>query len=215
MNSLVQTTPAPREIARLPVDPRGYPIPWFVAYFNGKPDFRVPDPQKVLKAMKQQRCYICGGPLGTRKTFVFGPASVIQYIAGEPPSHLTCAVYAVQVCPWLALPRARRRESNMPDLSQLPVSVSDGKYMIQTNPGISALTTVKRYAIGSNADGSLLLHLDGVESVEWWRERRLATRAEVASAFESAREELIARKRYTLDTIVADWDRAMSWLPDN
>jgi len=215
MNSLIQTTSAPPEIARLPVDTRGYPVPWFVAYFNGKPDFRIPDPAKVLKAMQQQRCYICGGPLSTRKTFVFGPASVIQYIAGEPPSHMNCAVYAVQVCPWLALPKARRREANMPDLSQLPVAVSDGTYMIQSNPGISALTTVKRYAIGSNADGSLLLHFDKVENVAWYRERRLATRAEVMSALERSREELLARRRYTLETIVADWDRAMSWLPIN
>ena len=38
----------PDHIMRLPVDGRGYPVPYFASYFDGKPDFRVIDRDKVI-----------------------------------------------------------------------------------------------------------------------------------------------------------------------
>ena len=40
--------PMPSRIAALPVDERGYPVPWFVAWIDGKPEFRCADPAKFL-----------------------------------------------------------------------------------------------------------------------------------------------------------------------
>jgi hypothetical protein len=36
----------PESVGRLPVDHRGYPVPWFVAWIDGKPEFRCADGEK-------------------------------------------------------------------------------------------------------------------------------------------------------------------------
>jgi hypothetical protein len=37
---MINLPPMPDSIAKLPRDERGYPVPWFVAWVNGKADFR-------------------------------------------------------------------------------------------------------------------------------------------------------------------------------
>src|SRR5215469_14120297 len=103
----------PSRIARLPRDPRGYPVPWFVEWIDGKPDFRVMDARKLKLALREPRCWICGGQLGTYKAFNFGPISAVNGLSGEPPSHRECAIFAAQACPFLSHPKMRRNERNL------------------------------------------------------------------------------------------------------
>jgi hypothetical protein len=39
----------PVRLQGLPIDERGYPVPWFVAWENGKPEFRAMDPLKFWR----------------------------------------------------------------------------------------------------------------------------------------------------------------------
>lgn len=39
--------PQPPKMQHLPVDERGFPAPYFVAWIDGKPDHRVVDPEKL------------------------------------------------------------------------------------------------------------------------------------------------------------------------
>jgi hypothetical protein len=196
----------PRGIARLPVDHRGYPIPWFVAYLDGRPDFRVIDPANLASALKHQRCWICGGSLSTWKTFVLGPRCVLQAISGEPPNHDECAAYAARVCPFLALPHSMRREANLPE------AITVNTMMVKENPGITALWRARRYRVGRNADGSLLLHIAGnPESLVWYTEGRPATLAESRSALELARADLAARGLFEPRVLAENLERAMQW----
>ena len=39
----------------LPIDRRGFPVPWFVSWDDGGPDFRVIDRGKIVQAVKQRR----------------------------------------------------------------------------------------------------------------------------------------------------------------
>jgi hypothetical protein len=48
----------------LPVDERGFPVPWFVAWFDGKPEFRAMDGLKWIRAVREHLCWVCGGRLG-------------------------------------------------------------------------------------------------------------------------------------------------------
>lgn len=50
----------PSFLNHLKVNPKGYPIPFFVAYVNGKPDFRLLDPKKQYYCIHQKLCAICG-----------------------------------------------------------------------------------------------------------------------------------------------------------
>lgn len=172
--------PLPGRWSSLPIDDRGFPVPFFVAYVDGKPDHRVVDPDKFVQAINLSLCWLCGQKLGAYRTFCIGPMCCVTRTISEPPSHLECARYAVRTCPWLTRPHAKRREAGLPDGIVDPAGVG-----LKRNPGATCLWTCKSYSIHHNdgRDGSnkgYLFTLSGEPtSLEWYAEGRLATRAEV------------------------------------
>jgi hypothetical protein len=98
----------PDRIARLPHDPRGYPIPWAVLRGDdGTPFFTINDDRKALEALRRSLCPICGDYLGRWRWFVGGPRSAFDpngyYL--DLPGHRECMEFALQTCPYLALPK--------------------------------------------------------------------------------------------------------------
>lgn len=170
--------PIPEAIKKLPVDPvRGFVVPWFVRWFDGKPEFRVADREKVGIAYHERRCWICGGRLDNRSTYVVGPLCVLNRISGEPASHPACAEYAVVACPFLSRPKMVRREAGMPEV----VAAASKVGMIDDNPGVSCLWTgrVPGGTMVNAGGGQLLFQLHAPMRLSWWAEGRAATRAEV------------------------------------
>lgn len=101
----------PKFLSHLPVDGRGYPIPFFVAMPGGKPDFRLLDERKQLTCIKHHLCSICGKQLfKSTYYFISGPYGVNNRIATDPPMHLECAEYSMETCPHLLLQKAERRD---------------------------------------------------------------------------------------------------------
>lgn len=102
----LSTIEKPPRIAALTCDSRGYPI-FFTAHTDadGKPNFRVQDPQKWERAIEKGLCGICGQKLGKRYAFVGGPVSMDSHFFADAPMHESCAIYAVQACPFIAMPR--------------------------------------------------------------------------------------------------------------
>ncbi len=121
--------PPPR-IARLPRNHAGYPVPWFVAWIDGTPDFRVIGEGRLDDAIRFRSCWLCGDPLGANAAFVLGPMCGITRTSPEPPSHRDCADYAARACPFLATPNMRRRETGIPEGAREPDGI-----MIRRNPG--------------------------------------------------------------------------------
>jgi hypothetical protein len=110
----------PERIAKLPRDDRGYPVPWFVAWVDGRPDFRVIEGGRIFEALKERRCWVCGEKLGRYLAFVIGPMCAINRITSEPPSHRDCALFAARACPFLTMPRMKRNERAKPEGYQEP-----------------------------------------------------------------------------------------------
>jgi len=113
--------PMPPRIASLARDHRGFPVPWFVqwfrngepaAYGEGEPD--VMDHSKLTYAIRVQRCWVCGGPLGKHLVFVLGPMCAVNRVTAEPPCHFECAEFSAMGCPFLTRPRMRRNRHEMP-----------------------------------------------------------------------------------------------------
>jgi hypothetical protein len=50
----------PSRMLSLPVDDRGYVVPWFVDWIDGKPEFRAMNPEKWIRAIKNKLCWVCG-----------------------------------------------------------------------------------------------------------------------------------------------------------
>lgn len=190
----------PRRVAALRVDRRGYPVPWFVQWFDGEPDFRVIDSAKLRRAVKQARCWICGDALGVNKSYVIGPMCVVNRISAEPPSHMDCARFAARACPFLVLPNAHRRDAN------LPADGGMNPAMLPHNPGVSAVwITRQQVSAVNNADG-VVFRIGEPFSVEWFRQGRVATRDEVVTAFKFGLAKLIdyGRAQYGDDAVMTE-----------
>lgn len=171
--------PLPRRMRALRIDDRGYPVPWFVAWIDGKPDFRVADGEKLRKAIYAGNCWVCGEPVGKLKTFVIGPMCAVNRVSAEPPCHLDCATFSAIACPFLRLPKAERREANLPGEAEQPAGE-----MIRRNPGVTLLWTTSYYRMVHAARGVLFRIGDPTE-VSWYSQSRHATRAEVLDSIES------------------------------
>jgi hypothetical protein len=179
---MIQLTEMPPSIAALPRDDRGYPVPWFVAWIDGKPEFRCMDPKKFKAAIETDLCWVCGQPLDPKgfKVFVIGPMCVVNRVTSEPPSHEDCAVFSVRNCPFLSKPAAQYRNANLPEAAEAPAGL-----FIKRNPGVSCLWYVRaRYSLMRLSDG-YLIRLPGAAQVRFWREGRKATRAEILESIET------------------------------
>lgn len=169
-------------LARLYVDHRGYPVPWFVAWVDGVPDHRIMDAEKKEKAFVNQLCWICGQPLGgATVTYAIGPMCAVNRISAEPPSHKECAEYSVRACPFLSRPHAHRREGGLPDEAEEPDGI-----MVRRNPGVILVWTAKKYTtrIVPAGDGTLF-HVGDPYEISWFCQGRAATREEVEDAIRS------------------------------
>src|SRR5262245_23013157 len=133
LNASICDIPIPERMRHRPVSATGYPVPWFVAWINGEPDFRIVDPPKVGRAVRGDLCWLCGQTLGSRhKAFILGPMCSVNLVSSEPPSHRTCAEYAVAACPFLTKPRMRRNDKDQPTETREP-----GGLMVHRNPGVA------------------------------------------------------------------------------
>ena len=166
----------PDRMKALPVDRRGYPVPWFVTWIDGEPEFRVITPEKIAMAHRLERCWVCGQPRGRFMAFVIGPMCSINRVSSEPPSHRDCAIYSAEHCPFLTIPKMHRRENRLPEGHIDPAGV-----MIRRNPGVTMVWITRDYRVEVDGPGVLFRIGDPVE-VLWFAEGRAATRHEVAES---------------------------------
>lgn len=182
----------PPSMARLPIDGRGYPIPWFVdrkaPLFNGYPDFRIMDGKHLKIAIRERRCWICGDKIMTPEAvFVAGPMCGVNRTSAEPPNHRPCAEWAAKACPFLAIPKRIRDER------ELPANTSVAGVGIKRNPGVVMLWTSRNYSTWKPEGHGVLFEIGDPVRVDWLCEGREATRAEVMHSVETGLPLLLAQ----------------------
>jgi len=186
--------PLPRRIKMLPVDERGYPVPWFVQWFHADgspcryapdpfvdhPDFRVADARKKVAAVQENLCWVCGEQLGKYLAFTIGPMCAVNRVSSEPPAHRECAEFSARACPFLTKPKVVRRENDItPRAEEAPGQ------MLMRNPGVALVWVTLKYKILHTSDprpGGFLLQVGPPACLFWYCEGREATRAEVAAS---------------------------------
>jgi hypothetical protein len=178
--------PLPSRMQLLPIDERGYPVPWFVAWIDGRPDFRVADGDKRAQALRHKLCWVCGAPLGRWLAFVLGPMCTITRTTTEPPTHRECAEWSARHCPFLVQPRAVRRDANLPAEAESP-----GGLPILRNPGVAAIWITRGFEQFDDGRGHQLITVGRADEVVWYCEGRPATRAEVIESVESGMPALL------------------------
>jgi hypothetical protein len=158
------------------------PVPWFVAWIDGAPDFRCIDTPKIGRAVRENRCWVCGDVLGQHKAFLIGPMCAINRVISEPPAHRDCAVFSAKACPFLSQPRMRRNVKDLPD-----ERVAAAGFGIKRNPGAVCVWITKSFkpfrAHAGNA--GILFRLDDPTECLWFAYGREATRAEVLQSIDS------------------------------
>jgi hypothetical protein len=173
----------PARMADLPRDSIGRPVPWFVAFIDGVPDFRVVGPGKLEEALRGSLCWVCGRGFGggEDRAFLVGPMCTITRTIAEPPSHLDCAVWSARWCPFLSTPNMVRRDRHLPEGTVEPAGI-----MIRRNPGTSVVwVTGYRAWKAEREDGGYLFRLGPPKQALWFAEGREATRAEVLASIDS------------------------------
>ena len=189
LNERMKTINMPNRIRRLPVSPQGYPVPWFVQWIdNGKPtdvgigipDFRVIDARKLSIAVKQRKCWICGGGLGVHLAFTIGPMCAINRTISEPPAHRECAIFSAIACPFLSQPRMRRNDKDLPE-SKAPAG-----FHLDRNPGATCVWITRTYQSFHTRDGNagVLFRIGDPEETLWFSQGRKATRQEVVASID-------------------------------
>ena len=173
--------PIPDRFRHLPVDHRGYPVPFFAAWVDGVPDHRVIDHAKIVRAVKEHLCWVCGQRLGTYLAFTIGPMCAVNRISGEPPEHRECAEWSVRGCPFLSRPGMHRREAGMPE------GVVTSENSIARNPGVILVWVTKSYKIirDTGLAGKVLFQIGDPLSVACYTEGREASAEEIAAAIDS------------------------------
>src|SRR5262245_453827 len=162
----------PTRIRKLKVDARGYPVPKFVEWIDGKPDFRCVDGRWLIRCVQHKLCWVCGEQLGRYMAFLIGPLCAINRINSEPPSHLDCARFAAKACPFLTQPRRRRNEENLPE-----EGVPAAGIVLDRNPGVALIWVTDGYGVKKLPDG-VLFKLGEPTQLEWYAHGREATRDE-------------------------------------
>lgn len=171
--------PLPRRMRHLPVDARGYVVPWFVLWIDGVPEFRAMDRTKWVRAVQDRRCWVCGDVLGTYLTFVIGPMCGVNRTTAEPACHLDCAEWSARNCPFLSRPHMVRRDND--GLLEACAGNTAG-VMLDRNPGVTLLWTTKSCRVFDDGQGRPLLRLGDPTGLAWYAEGRTATRAEIEAS---------------------------------
>lgn len=208
----------PRALRNLRRDSVGRPVPYFVEWIDGKPDFRIMNGKHLHLALLNDLCWVCGERLkrlpGTYTflgTFVAGPMCLVNGNSAEPPCHYTCAEWSARACPFLNNPNKVRREANLPEDWAEAAGIS-----IKRNPGVTALISTSHWKPYVEGDG-VLVRFWNPTSVEWLCEGREATAEEVAYSLSTGLPDLyrVAAEESpeavaALDGMVAAAER---WLP--
>jgi hypothetical protein len=180
LNASIRTIPLPDLMRDLPVSRQGYPVPFFAAKVDGEWDFRVVRPDTTVRCVREKLCWICGKRMGSKKAFVVGPMCVVTRTSAEPPSHYSCGVYAAIACPFLASPRMKRNEADLPAGHTPPSGIA-----LMRNPGCAAVLITRSYRPFNDGKGGMLIEMGKPESVEWYAKRGRATYTDVMESIES------------------------------
>lgn len=157
--------PVPEFMKLLPLTERGYHKPWFVK----ADDFRIVDGHKAGLAVTKQKCWICGNPFKPNEYALIGDdVAAMVRACKEPACHVECATYALQVCPFLLYPTAKRREAGLDEEQKLAHSNESREVKIDPeNPGKFFLTIVKDFTY-EHADQLMFYNESDVIERQYW-----------------------------------------------
>ena len=165
----------PKRMRTLERDPRGYPIPYIVMRdANGRPHFTINAYDRVKAAIRRKTCGICGYRLRESYWFVGGKKCFTEPNGAflDPAMHRECAEFALQTCPYLALPSYNKRIDDRtlsPDAMPQGASIIGHVEVPDERPDVFGLGNTKSYRVVDDMPGALVIVPGPWRYVEFWR----------------------------------------------
>lgn len=164
----------PKFLDHLPVNEKGYPIPYFVAIVDGKPDFRLLDSVKQLACINGKKCGVCGKTIpNTQFYFVSGYFGYLNSISTDPGMHRECAEFSLVACPHMHFKKAERREEY-----DEGVDVSAPAGFVDTKPDKVYLIRATNYKAGRiPGSKNITIQYKAMNAEEWIYEGNILVRS--------------------------------------
>jgi hypothetical protein len=183
----------PPYMESLPIDKRGFPVPWFTPWDKEKEEwnFQAVAPGKATEAMQKHICWVCGKKMFRNLAYVLGPMCAINRVSSEPACHVECAEFSARACPFLTKPQMRRPTLNKPEYHRAdgtPVAPGIG---IERNPGVCLVWVTRSFKPFRTRENDILITVGDPIRVKAWREGREATSAEVIESIRTGLPELL------------------------
>jgi hypothetical protein len=161
----------PESMTTLPLDDRGLPVPHYIEWVDGEPDYSRVKPGWHAHARKNNLCWLCNEFLGVSKWFVLDDIMrCVSRTAADLPSHCACAEFAAKNYPCMTEPLIKRKRQHE------PVPRDDRPPV----PRVCCLWETKDYRVFPNpSNTSLLIDLGAPNRATFWCEGRAATHEEV------------------------------------
>lgn len=193
--------PIPPRMRNLPLDKRGYPIPYTVLVEGGDVFFTINREDLRMKCLREDRCPICGTKLFRGRWFVGGPGSGLLPNGSyrDPPMHDECAHYALKVCPWLVVTEYDKRISHL--FEPQTVATVDPTVIPDKPPLFVALMAVSQDIISVMTPEGAQIHIrpkGTFRKREYWRGGEQLSQAEGEAVSETYLKWVIeeAARRY-------------------
>lgn len=155
LNAASGVVPLPRHMWNLPIQ-RGYPVPWIVMQINGQYEFAVNNHLRVMRCVKECRCAICGNRLDPVMWWVGGPVAALDPHGAyaDTALHHECMVYALKVCPYLAMRNwqaGRSTDNAIERLRDGPADLIDHT-MIPGRPEVFMAVAARSFTVSSGSN---------------------------------------------------------------
>lgn len=159
--------PIPYLLSLLPRDSRGWPITYTSLKLpDGRYDFTTSDPLKWAIVAACRCCALCGIVLKREIWFIGGPKSMRNRFFFDLAMHEECARYALQVCPYLAMPKYLGAKKRLTPADMRVELVSSDK----TKPVKFGLAKTNGYKLVKFQGDKLVLAKEWLAPIEWWKD---------------------------------------------
>ena len=175
---------APEKIRFLPINEKGFYVPWFSHWEGDKPIVQIADMRKMRLAIRKKLCWICGHPLGSYGAFVVGSMCVVSRVCSEPPNHRDCALFAVRACPYITKPLSKRTGHK----TGLPLK-DEPEFAFTGNPKLWLVYSTRSWSPHTSGE-STFFRFGEPDWYEFFHEGRKATREEIDEGFAEAQPRL-------------------------
>lgn len=179
----------PKQLSHLNFDKRGLPIPYIVYIKNGCPYFKVNNHVTVEKCIDEKLCTVCGKKLHKDMWLIGGAKSAFhpRGAFNDGPVHKVCGIYSLRVCPYLS---HTNYQATGFDTSSIGLVGINPTQTLERLPFFVFCKIRGYYVESTSALHRFFIPHKPYLEVQYWKDGRIATEAEIKDYLKRVNEDL-------------------------